>query len=116
MADGPQGRWRDGYDPFGWRIFKNGPAGCEDFLWDGDVLARSGDIDWFYEPNSFRPMARREAGVLIHIVNDHLGTPKEMFSEGGAWHRRSITTAEGQCGMSGRGASSGAITGLRMSP
>ena len=24
-----------------------------------------------------------DAGVLFHIVNDHLGTPKEMFSEGG---------------------------------
>ena len=83
-ADGPQGRWRYGYDPFGRRIFKEHRGQREVFLWDGDVLARSGDIDWFHEPDSFRPMARRQAGALFHIVNDHLGTPKEMFSEGGA--------------------------------
>ncbi len=83
-ADGPQGRWRYGYDPFGRRIFKESGGQREVFLWDGDVLARLGDIDWFYEPDSFRPMARRQAGALFHIVNDHLGTPREMFSEGGA--------------------------------
>ena len=83
-ADGPQGRWRYGYDPFGRRIFKESGGRREVFLWDGDVLARSDDIDWFHEPDSFRPMARRQAGALFHIVNDHLGTPKEMFSEGGA--------------------------------
>ena len=83
-ADGPQGRWRYGYDPFGRRIFKEHRGQREVFLWDGDVLARSGDIDWFHEPDSFRPVARRQAGALFHIVNDHLGTPKEMFSEGGA--------------------------------
>jgi uncharacterized protein RhaS with RHS repeats len=77
-------RWRYGYDPFGRRIFKESGGRREVFLWDGDVLARSGDIDWFHEPDSFRPMARRQAGALFHIVNDHLGTPKEMFSEGGA--------------------------------
>ena len=32
-------------------------------------------------------MARREAGALFFIVNDHLGTPKEVVSEAGrlAW-------------------------------
>ncbi len=86
-ADGPHGRWHYGYDPFGRRIFKESNGRREDFLWDGDVLARSGTVDWFFEPDSFRPMARMDAGVLFHIVNDHLGTPKEMFSEGGdlAW-------------------------------
>ena len=29
-------------------------------------------------------IAHDQAGALFHIVNDHLGTPKEMFSEGGA--------------------------------
>ncbi len=83
-ADGPHGRWRYGYDPFGRRIWKESAGQREDFLWDGDVVARAGEVDWFFEPDSFRPMARCQAGVLFHIVNDHLGTPKEMFSEGGA--------------------------------
>ncbi|MFV0490081.1 MAG: colicin D domain-containing protein, partial [Vibrio fluvialis] len=84
LADGPLGRWRYGYDPFGRRIYKECQGRREDFLWDGDVIARAGEVDWFFEPDSFRPMARHEAGALFHIVNDHLGTPKEMFSEGGA--------------------------------
>lgn len=61
------------------------------FIWDGDVVAiesvyanmSQNEVAWFYEPDSFRPLARAKAGTLFYIVNDHLGTPKEMVSEGG---------------------------------
>lgn len=84
LADGPNGRWRYGYDPFGRRIFKECAGHREDFLWDGDVVARAGAVDWFFEPDSFRPMARVEHGQLAYVVNDHLGTPKEVIAERGA--------------------------------
>ncbi len=84
MVDGPNGRWRYGYDPFGRRIFKASAGRSEDFLWDGDVVARAGEVDWFFEPDSLRPMARVEHGQLAYVVNDHLGTPKEVMAERGA--------------------------------
>jgi YD repeat-containing protein len=61
------------------------------FLWDGDVLAEEtplrldGAVDWdratrwHYEPGTFRPLAKETPeGELLHIVTDHLGTPREM--------------------------------------
>ena len=62
------------------------------FIWDGDVIARevtetryrTNTVDWFFEPNSFRPMARLENGDLTHVINDHLGTPKEVVGSDGA--------------------------------
>ena len=85
----PDGRvWTYAYDPFGRRIAKECRDERHDFLWDGDVVARETrdgkTIDWFFEPGSFRPMARAEGTRLAHIVTDHLGTPKEMVSERGA--------------------------------
>ncbi|MEO1491802.1 MAG: RHS repeat-associated core domain-containing protein [Pseudomonadota bacterium] len=85
----PDGRvWEYAYDPFGRRIAKECRDERHDFLWDGDVVARETrdgkTIDWFFEPGSFRPMARAEGTRLAHIVTDHLGTPKEMVSERGA--------------------------------
>lgn len=84
VSDGPNGRWRYGYDPFGRRIWKESSGKREDFLWDGDVIARAGKVDWFFEPDSFRPMARAEHAQLTYVVNDHLGTSKEVMTERGA--------------------------------
>lgn len=68
--------------------------------WDGDVVSEEaplrldGSTDWdratrwYYEPGSFRPLAKETPeGELFYIVTDHLGTPREMFDEGGklAW-------------------------------
>jgi RHS repeat-associated protein len=66
------------------------------FLWDGDVLAEEaplrldGGVDWnkatrwHYEPGTFRPLAKETPdGELLHIVTDHLGTPREMVDEKG---------------------------------
>lgn len=83
--------WTYAYDPFGRRILKSSPESETRFIWDGDVLAlesvwrdyQQTEIAWFYEPDTFRPMARVEAGKLLHIVNDHLGTPKEAVDPKG---------------------------------
>jgi RHS repeat-associated protein len=66
------------------------------YLWDGDVIAQEaplrldGAVDWdkattwHHEPESFRPLAKQTPdGALLYIVNDHLGTPREMFGETG---------------------------------
>ena len=85
----PDGRvWTYAYDPFGRRVSKESNGLRHDFLWDGDVIAREfvnrQAVDWFFEPRSFRPLARLENGALSYVVNDHLGTPKEVLSSEGA--------------------------------
>lgn len=86
-ADCPNGAvWRYKYDPFGRRISKECKHTTVRFIWDGHVIAREitethGNIqtvDWFFEPGSFRPLARLEQGDLSYVINDHLGTPKEV--------------------------------------
>ena len=77
--------WTYAYDPFGRRVSKECATEHRRFVWDGDVVALEAitldgafsEIAWFFEPDSFRPMARCEKGALLFIVNDHLGTPKE---------------------------------------
>ena len=67
------------------------------FLWDGDQLAAEaplhlgGRIDWaravkwhYADEGGFTPIAKElPDGALLHIVSDHLGTPKEMFDTKG---------------------------------
>lgn len=106
-------RWRYGYDPFGRRLFKRREArpgmaarpgeriGVA-YLWDGDVVAQEAPLlagsgpdwaastQWHFEPNGFRPLARQEASAqggparTLYVVNDHLGTPRELTDESGA--------------------------------
>lgn len=84
----PEGiEWRYAYDPFGRRISKECATSRSEFVWDGDVLALEVvdgvETEWFFEPDSFRPLAKRRGNTLTYIVNDHLGTPKEMVAESG---------------------------------
>jgi RHS repeat-associated protein len=46
---------------------------------------------WHFEPDGFRPLARQDAGArgeaagrTLYVVNDHLGTPRELVDERGA--------------------------------
>ena len=73
------------------------PAVGTAFLWDGDQLAAEaplhlgGRIDWaravkwhFADEGGFTPIAKElPDGALLHIVSDHLATPKEMFDQKG---------------------------------
>jgi RHS repeat-associated protein len=67
------------------------------YLWDGDQLAAEaplhlgGRIDWaravkwHYEDGGFAPIVKAlPDGAFLHIVSDHLGTPREMFDAKGA--------------------------------
>lgn len=110
----PRGeQWQYQYDALGRRIQKhNGTKGVYT-LWDGDVIAEQIALGaeqqpvtdfashpqarrpelWLYEPDSHVPLAKCVAGEqadaeqLYYVVNDHMGTPKELLTPDGrlAW-------------------------------
>ncbi|MBX3271053.1 MAG: RHS domain-containing protein [Sandaracinaceae bacterium] len=90
------------YDAFARRVEKTvvalGPDGEEQsrretrFVWDGHVVAheldsQDGLTTWYWEPDTFTPVAKESAGRYYSIASDHLGTPTEMYDELGelAW-------------------------------
>lgn len=99
------------YDPLGRRIRKRGDSTDTTFYWSGDVLLkeivtsiadashskipenpandnhRLEDRTYYFEPNSFKPLALDVNGQLYHYHLDHLGTPDALTdSEGNiAW-------------------------------
>ena len=66
------------------------------YQWEGDRLIAEAPMTadgavawdqarhWVYEPGSFRPLAQAAGEDLHYIVTDHIGTPRELFSEDGA--------------------------------
>lgn len=98
-------RWRYRYDPFGRRIGKEREGQVSQltaitrvhYRWDGDQLVQqqsyradgnaARQVQWVYEPGSFRPLAQWEAGEqeerLHYIVTDVVGTARELCSETG---------------------------------
>ncbi|MBK4217701.1 PAAR/RHS domain-containing protein [Paracoccus caeni] len=92
--------WRYTYDPLGRRIARASGSQGYAYQWEGDRLiaeapmTANGEVawdsarHWVYEPGSFRPLAQIDGEVLHYVVTDHLGTPRELFSEDGtevAW-------------------------------
>jgi RHS repeat-associated protein len=77
--------WQYEYDPFGRRVLKKSLAGREiRFIWNEYSLLHEIEPGgqtrtWGFEPNSFRPLFKIQAGALYSIVNDHLGAPREML-------------------------------------
>lgn len=55
---------------------------------DGTVAWNQAD-EWIYNPDNFSPIAKlTQNDELFYVVNDHLGTPKELLTEDGkhiAW-------------------------------
>ena len=99
----PKGEvWRYDYDALGRRIRRlrliDGGATADGaaYQWEGSRIIAEAPLDpegapewdraahWVYEPRSFRPLARAERGELHYVVNDHIGTPRELFTEDGA--------------------------------
>jgi RHS repeat-associated protein len=98
-------RWRYRYDPFGRRIGKEREGQVSQltaitrvhYRWDGDQLVQqqsyqadgnaARQVQWVYEPGSFRPLAQWEVGEqderLHYIVTDVAGTARELCSEEG---------------------------------
>jgi RHS repeat-associated protein len=65
------------------------------YVWDGHVpvheVDERGDVTtWYWEPETFTPVAKERSGQRWAIVTDHLGTPTEMLDEAGriAWTLR----------------------------
>ncbi|WP_437938003.1 PAAR-like domain-containing protein [Sorangium sp. So ce341] len=92
-------RVRFSYDALGRRVRKEiVSAGAEmadravEFIWDVDELAA--DLDrtrgarvFVHNPGTFVPLLQAEQGQVFAVVNDHLGTPKELVAPDGrvAW-------------------------------
>ena len=88
----PEGeRWTYEYDPFGRRTKKSGPRGTTVYVWDGVVVAQKiapeRSSAWFFEPGTFRPMAKVENGKAYACVTDQVATPRELMTREGklAW-------------------------------
>ena len=82
------------YDPLGRRISKRGAKKSTEFLWNGDVLLQETTRDtatgqdlkvraYYFEPESFRPLALSENGQTYHYHLDHLGTPDTLTDSSG---------------------------------
>ncbi|WP_240351871.1 RHS repeat-associated core domain-containing protein, partial [Pectobacterium brasiliense] len=96
-------RWRYRYDAFGRRVSKvrEGQVPSAQavarvaYRWDGDQLigqqqyradgSAAREVQWVYEPGSFRPLAQVEAQgestQLHYIITDLTGTARELCSE-----------------------------------
>lgn len=89
----PEGdTWEYGYDALGRRISKRGPDGGTEYLWSGhsmiqEVPAKGPPTNWFYDTDTFQPVAKTEAERPYWVVADHLGTPEELRDQAGrlAW-------------------------------
>ncbi|CAL1241964.1 RHS repeat-associated core domain-containing protein [Candidatus Methylocalor cossyra] len=93
--------WRYKYDAFARRVEKAGPETVRQFLWDGDVLVQEHAKDqslaaWLFEADSFAPLATVQNGQVYSVINDHLGTPKELVDTRGAVAWSSLLKAWGE--------------------
>ncbi|WP_066962872.1 RHS repeat-associated core domain-containing protein [Microbulbifer sp. Q7] len=82
------------YDPLGRRVRKQGVGAITEFLWNGDVLlqettrdsATSQDLKsrtYYFEPETFKPIALSEDGEVYQYHLDHLGTPETLTNSEG---------------------------------
>jgi YD repeat-containing protein len=99
--------WTYGYDAFGRRVYKEGPSGRVEFVWDGDVVLHeirtdkvsegesddgSGEgcdapapevVHWEFDPVGFAPICKVERGEQYLCVNDVAGNPRELVRRDG---------------------------------
>ncbi len=80
------------------------------------MVVRAGEVDWFFEPDSFRPWpVVRRARCFISSTTIW-ARPRRYSPRATPWHGRSITTPRARCGMSVLGPWSAAITGSSRLP
>ena len=103
----PDGQtWRYAYDPLSRRIAKecteDGASTCSiAFVWDRERLVHEcsgGNVEstWLYEPGRLSPIATIQGGKTYCIVNDAIGTPRELLDENGRVALRLQRTAWGE--------------------
>lgn len=61
----------------------------ERFVWDQDVIVHQvpdgmPSAAWLFEATNFAPLARLVGDSIQVVVNDHLGTPRELFNGDGS--------------------------------
>ncbi|CAN7709447.1 DUF6531 domain-containing protein [Variovorax sp. LjRoot290] len=93
--------WRYRYDPLGRRVEKAGPGARRRFLWQEDVAIQEIDDDkpvaaWIYDRYSHAPLATVQNDRLLWMVNDAIGTPREVVDRDGAIVWSAAYTAWGE--------------------
>jgi RHS repeat-associated protein len=83
------------YDALGRRVHKKVGEVETRWIWDGHVPVHelqtgAPDVTWYYEPESFAPLARFTDDTRLTAVTDHLGTPTALYDQDGklAWEMR----------------------------
>ncbi|WP_338849534.1 RHS repeat-associated core domain-containing protein [Massilia sp. W12] len=70
------------YDALGRRTRKRDAFGVTEYLWDGDLLLHSQrgakQALYFYEADSFVPLATQQDGAMYWYHCDQIGTPQEL--------------------------------------
>jgi len=80
--------WNYRYDALGRRIAKESPHSRESFVWYGNVvihhLVNDDDpVSWLFDQGTSCPLGKIEKGRFYTVVNDQLGTPRELVDEEG---------------------------------
>jgi RHS repeat-associated protein len=86
MPDGAV--WKYGYDGFGRRVSKTGPAGTETTVWSGHVpvhVVGDGAVvsSWVFDVLGFQPILTEQSGRPYAVITDRSGLPRELVGPGG---------------------------------
>lgn len=81
--------WQYKYDALARRIEKAGTKTKREFLWHENIVIQEIESGqslsaWVFDAYSFAPIAMFQRGGIYSIINDHLGTPREIVDSGGA--------------------------------
>jgi RHS repeat-associated protein len=81
--------WRYKYDALGRRVAKVGPDTQRRFLWHESVMIQEvvggqSLAAWMFDIYSYAPIATVQNARLYSVINDHLGTPREIIDNSGS--------------------------------
>jgi RHS repeat-associated protein len=102
-ATRPDGKiWRYKYDALGRRVKKIGLDEQRLYLWDKDVTIHEANSNaeslstWIFDASSFTLISTVQSNKLFSVVNDHLGTPREIIDQENKVVWRSSCTSWGE--------------------
>jgi RHS repeat-associated protein len=81
--------WQYKYDALNRRVEKTGPNSRREFLWHGDSVIQEIErgrsvAAWIFDTYTYAPLATVQQGRVYAVINDHLGTPRELIDRRGA--------------------------------